>query len=85
MNYSPSLSSSLPSLQGDDVFPSPMIQIPFKDVDGPKESESIHDSISPKDSPIPFTNVARPTPPLPNQLKGKRVQSHVDKIRETFS
>ena len=43
VNDSPSLSSSLPSPQGDDVFPSPMIQIPCKDVDGPKESELIHD------------------------------------------
>ena len=62
-----------------------MIPIPSKDVDEPKESKSIHDSMSPKDSPTPSSVVARPPSPFPNMLKRKKVQSHVDKIRETFS
>ena len=59
--------------------------MPSKDVDGPKERESIHDSTSPKDSPTPSTCVARPPLPFGNQLKGKKVQCHVDKIIETFT
>jgi len=81
VNDSPSLLSSLPSPQGDGVFPSSLIQIPSKHVDGSKEKELIHDSTSPNDSPNPSTCVAR----TPNRLKGKKVQSYVNKIRETFS
>ena len=66
------------------MFPSLMIQIPSKDVDGPKESKSIHDSAAPKDSPTPSTCVARPPPPFPDRLKGKKVQYCIDRIRETF-
>ena len=84
-NDPPSPSSSLPSPQSDDVFPSLIIQIPSEDVDEPKEGELIHDFTSPKDSPTPSTCVTRPPSPFPNRLKGKKVQSHVDKIREMFS
>jgi len=82
---SPFPSSSLPYPQGDEIYPSPMIQILSEDVDGPKESKSVHDSTSPKDPLTPSTGVTRPPPPFPNQLKGKKVQSYVDKIRKTFS
>ena len=68
VNESPSLPSSLLSAQSDDACLSPMIP---KDVDDPKESESINNSTSPKDSPIPSCSVARPPPPFPNRLKGK--------------
>ena len=61
-----------------------MIQIPSKDVDGPKEGESIHHSTSLKDSPTLSTCVVRPPPPFPNRLKGKNMQSHFDSVRETF-
>ena len=51
-----------------------MIPILSTDVDKPNNSESIHDSISPKDYPTPSSSVARPPPPLSNRLKGKKVQ-----------
>ena len=82
VNKSPFPSSSLPSPQSDDVCLFPMIP---KDVDDPKESGLIHDSTSPKDSPMPSCSVATLPPSFPNWLKGKKVQSYIDKITETFS
>jgi len=73
VNESPSSSSSLPSSQGDDVCLFPMIPITSKDMEEPKESESIHDSTSPKDSPNASSGVTRPPPPFPNKLKGEKV------------
>jgi len=84
-NDSPSPSATLPPAQSGDVFPSPLIQIPSNDGDGCKQGESIYDSTYPKDFPTPCPCVIKPSPPFPNLLKGKKVQSHVDKIRKTFS
>ena len=50
-----------------------------------KGSDSIDDSTSRKDTPTPSSWVSQPPPLFPNQLMGKKAQSHVDKIRETFS
>jgi len=83
-NDSPSLLSSCPPPRSDDVFPSPIIQISLKDVGRLKERESIYDSTSLKDSLTPLC-VAKPSPSLSNWLKWKKVQSHTNKIRETFS
>jgi len=82
---SPSPSSSPPFLQGDDICPSLMIQIPSKDVDGPKESESFHNSTSPNDSSSPFTGVIRPPPPFPNRLNGKRCNFMLTRLGRLFS
>ena len=41
--------------------PSPMVPIPSKEVDEPKESELIHDSNPPRDSPTPFPRASKPS------------------------
>ena len=52
-------------------------------MDGPREIETINDSIFPKDSSTPSPCAYKP-PPFSNQLKGKKMQSYVDSIKETF-
>jgi len=66
-------SSSLSYLQCDDMLPSLIVQILSKEADKPKESESIDDSTSPRDSPTPSICVSKPPPLFPNRLKGKKV------------
>jgi len=63
----------------------PMVPIRSMEVDEPKETESVHNSTSLMDSPNPSPCVSKPSPPFPSWLKGKKVQSHVEKIREILS
>ena len=65
-NDSSSPTSFLLSSQSDDVIPSPMVPILSKEADEPKESKSIYDSTSPRDSPTFSPSVSKPSPPFPN-------------------
>ena len=78
-------SSSSPSPQSGDVTPTPIDSIPSKMVNDPKESESTNDFTSPRETPTPSSYAFTSPPPFPNQFKMKKAQSHVDKIRKTFS
>ena len=59
--------------------------LPSKEVDNCKGDEPIDDSMSPMRIRTPSPCVSAPPPPFPNRLKGKKSQTHVDKIREILS
>jgi len=59
-NDSPFPSCSLPFPETDDVLPSPMVLILSKEVDEPKEGDSIHYSTCHKGSPTHSPSVSNP-------------------------
>jgi len=59
--------------------------LPSKEVDNSEGDEPIDDSMPLTGIPIPSPCVSAPPPSFPNRLKGKKSQTHVDKIREIFS
>jgi len=59
------------------VNPTHIDALPAKEVDDSKGDEPNDGSTPPKSIPT--------ASPFPNQLKGKKSQTHVDKIREVFS
>jgi len=59
--------------------------LPSKEVNDSKGDEPNDGSTPPKSIPTSSPCVSAPPPPFFNQLKGKKLQTHVDKIREVFS
>jgi len=68
-----------------DVNPATVDALPSKEVDNSKGDESIDDSMPPTGIPTPSPCVSAPPPSFPNRLKGKKSQTHVNKIGEIFS
>jgi len=68
-----------------DVNPTTIDAIPSKGVDKSEGDEPIDNSMPPKGTLTPSSCASTPPPPFPNRLKGKKAQSHVDKIKEIFS
>jgi len=84
-NELPSPASSSSSPQCVDVNPTTVDAPPSKELDNSEVDEPIDDSMPPTGIPTPSPCVSAPPLPFPNRLKGKKSQTHVDKIREIFS
>ena len=85
-NELPSLApSALPSPCVDVKNPTTVDMLPSKEVDNSEGDEPIDDFMPPMGIPTPSSCVSAPPPPFPNRLKGKKSQTHVDKIGEIFS
>ena len=65
--------------------PTTVVALPSKEMDNSKGDEPIDDSMPPTGIPTPSPCVSASPPPFPNQSKGKKSQTHVDKIRKIFS
>jgi len=84
-NELPSPAPSSPTPPCVVVNPTVVDALPPKEVDDSKGDESNDSSTPPKSIPTSSPCVSAPPPPFPNRLKGKKTQTHVDKIREVFS
>jgi len=68
-----------------DVDPTTVDALPSKEVNNSEGDEPIDDSMPSTGIPTLSPCVSAPPHPFSNQLKGKKSQTHVDKIREIFS
>jgi len=84
-NELPSPAPSSLSLLCVDVNPTTVDALPSKEVDNSKGDEPIDDSMPPTGIPTSSPCDSATPPSFSNRLKGKKSQTHVDKIREIFS